>query len=63
MTKTTKTPAFRMTRFRLGRWLMHMGLKTLPPGICRTELSNLLWAWGMKVSATVVANRSAGNAE
>lgn len=48
---------FRMERFYLGRWLIHLGLKTLPPGPCRAELSALLWTWGMKVSATCAANK------
>lgn len=51
--------SLRMARFYIGRWLIHAGLKALPPGRCRAELSNMMWAWGMKVTATAVANRSA----
>ena len=56
--KFAQSRAFRMARFRLGRGLLHLGLKTLPPGVVRTELSNLLWAWGIKVSATVIARNT-----
>lgn len=55
----TTIRALRMARFRIGRWLIHAGIRAMPHGRCRSELSNALWAWGMKVNATVVACRDA----
>jgi hypothetical protein len=30
----------------LGRWLMHVGLRVMPPGPARYELTRLLLLWG-----------------
>jgi hypothetical protein len=55
--KPETTPQFQMARFYLGRWLLHLGLRTLPPGACRTELTQLLWSWGMHVRQVVTHGR------
>lgn len=43
----------RMLRFKLGRALIHAGLKAFPPGRARDELTSLLWEWGAKVRTAV----------
>jgi hypothetical protein len=42
----------------VGCALMDVGLRVLPPGRCRQELTAMLWTWHMKVSATLAAHRS-----
>ncbi len=49
----------RLKRYALARILIHTGLKVMPPGRGRSELTALLWTWNMKVSATVAAHRAA----
>jgi hypothetical protein len=48
---------FTMWRYRLGRFLMHLGLRVLPHGRIRAELSAMMWAWGMKVQVTTTAKK------
>ena len=45
-----------MLRLHVGRWLIHTGLKALPPGKVKTEVTAVLQAWGDHVRATVTAN-------
>lgn len=54
----TATPRLmaRRLRFRLGRGLMALGLRVLPCGRCRQELTQLLWTWNMRVHATIAAD-------
>jgi hypothetical protein len=47
----------RMLRFRLGRALIHTGLRAFPPGRARDELTVVLWSWGNAVRAEL-ANAS-----
>lgn len=39
----------RMMRYRLGRFLMHAGLRVLPPGPVQSELYTLVDQWATKV--------------
>lgn len=48
----------RMFRYWIGRAMVHAGLRFMPPGRVREELSELLWTWRMKVDATVAATRA-----
>lgn len=43
----------RYCRFVLGRWLIHLGLKVLPYGRVKNELSYLITKWGVGVYAEV----------
>jgi|GEM_PF-6942974 len=45
----------RMLRFHIGRALLHAGLRTLPPGRVRCELSALIDKWSTKVQHEVSA--------
>ena len=40
-------------RYRIARWLMHLGLSIMPPGRAKTEVLALLGAWGRHVMDTV----------
>lgn len=62
MTRRSIGPATFYCRAWLGRILIHVGLKVLPPGRGRQELTQLLWTWRMKVDATLAAHRSIGPA-
>lgn len=53
----------RRLRFWLGRQLMHLGLKALPPGRARDELYAINGAWGRHVIATLQAYRCPPDAE
>lgn len=44
-------------RFAVGRWLIHAGLRVMPEGKVRRELSNLFFAWGVYVVNIVKADR------
>ena len=38
-----------LLRFRIGRWLIHAGLRMWPQGRARQELTGVLADWGLKV--------------
>ena len=46
----------KLWRYALGRHLIHLGIKVLPAGRVRQELTEILWAWNVKVRATLAAN-------
>jgi hypothetical protein len=48
----------RSMRWRLGRFLMHMGLNVLPQGRARAEISEMLWEWRAHVEATLATHRA-----
>lgn len=52
--------SFRLLRFTVGRWLIHAGLRALPPGKVRTELEDMLRWWGNGVRARVAEDRARG---
>ncbi len=39
----------RLLRFRIGRALIHLGLRVLPAGGVRTEITGVLEQWAQKV--------------
>ena len=43
------TRHFRLVRFRVGRALIHAGLRVLPPGRVQTELYALVDQWASRV--------------
>jgi hypothetical protein len=43
-------------RLTAGRWLIHIGLRVMPPGRCRTELDLLFRSWGHNVTLTTGAS-------
>jgi hypothetical protein len=45
-------------RYLIARALIHAGLRILPPGRVRQELSTMLWTWGMRITTEVVAARA-----
>jgi len=45
-------------RFAAGRALIHAGLKVLPPGRCRQELSAALWTWSAISGSSETASTS-----
>lgn len=45
----------RTMRFHIGRALMHLGLRVLPPGRCRQELTELMWVWNVRVMSALAA--------
>ena len=48
-------PRFQMERFYIGRWLLiHLVLRVLPPGACRAELTELLVAWGVRITMAAI---------
>lgn len=38
-----------LVRYHVGRWLIHAGLRAMPPGRARSELFALLDQWATKV--------------
>ena len=48
-------------RYRIARWLMHLGLSIMPPGRAKTEVLALLGAWGRHVMDTVSNGNSDGH--
>lgn len=47
----------RLLRFWLGRVLIHVGLRVMPPGRVRRELHGMLALWGARVRLEVEAGR------
>jgi hypothetical protein len=44
---------FRVLRFMVGRWLVHLGLRVMPAGRVRQELDDLFNDWGIRVAEIV----------
>jgi hypothetical protein len=40
-------------RFAIGRWVMHWGLRVMPKGRSRQELTQILKSWSRHVMETV----------
>ncbi len=47
---------FNTMRFAIGRALIHAGLRVMPHGRPRRELTEMMTAWGVKVRAIVAAD-------
>lgn len=43
----------RLFRFWLGRHLIHLGIRAMPPGPARNEIYNILAVWGVRVMRAV----------
>jgi len=50
----------KMLRYTVGRWLVHCGLRVMPPGASRAELTDIFWQWRRHVTVQV---RATGRAE
>lgn len=59
MTSSPDRDMLQLCRFTLGRWLVHAGIKTMPKGRVRAELTDLLNAWGRKVRTELAQSRIA----
>lgn len=46
-----------MWRYRFAHLLMKLGLKMMPPGRPRAELTAMMWTWNMKVQATLAVHQ------
>jgi len=46
---------YELARFTIGRALIHAGLRVMPDGRVRAELTRLLEEWSAKVRATLLA--------
>ena len=44
-------------RFAIGRWIMHVGLKVMPVGRSRDELTLILRSWSRHVREAVGASK------
>lgn len=44
---------WRTARLRLGRWLIHTGLKVMPHGRVRREITEVLEQWAFKVRVEI----------
>ena len=49
----------RLMRFAIGRWLVHCGLRVMPPGPARAELTDIFWQWRTHVTVQVRAGARA----
>ena len=49
----------RLMRFAIGRWLVHCGLRVMPPGAARAELTDIFWQWRTHVTVQVRAGARA----
>ena len=36
-------------RYAIARWVIHLGLKIMPPGRARNELTDMMWIWHFNV--------------
>lgn len=43
-------------RYIIARAMIHGGLQVMPPGRVRQELTQLLWAWRLKVDGVVAGH-------
>jgi hypothetical protein len=43
----------RYLRHSIARWLIHLGLRVMPPGRARSELDGVIREWGEHVVRTV----------
>ena len=50
----------KMLRYRLGRFVIHLGLRILPPSRTRSELFGVIDVWASGVRDTVSAARIEG---
>jgi len=41
--------SFRILRFRIGRFIIHSGMRVLPPGKVRSDLYQLIDEWATRV--------------
>lgn len=48
---------FDLMRYRIARTLIHAGLRIMPHGRARRELTAVIWEWGNKVRAEVLTAR------
>lgn len=46
-------------RYRVARWLIHIGLFVWPPGRAKAEIMEMLWAWRHEIDATLEGRRAA----
>ena len=46
---------WKLCRFSVGRFLIHLGIKTLPPGRVRNEIVEALFCWSEEVRAALRA--------
>ena len=54
--------AWSLFRFRVARTLIHAGLRAMPEGRARRELTDLLWEWGRYVADTVARHKETHDA-
>lgn len=50
----------RLFRFWLGRHLIHAGLRAMPPGVARDQITGVLDTWGRHVRETIARDAQSG---